>query len=329
MTPIVGPDEAGIARAVRRLHDGDLVAFPTETVYGLGADARDPRAVAAIFARKGRPADHPLIVHVRGPDELADWFAPVPDGAMRLASAFWPGPLTLVGPRAPGVPDVVTGGHPTVAVRCPAHPVARALLAGFGRGVAAPSANRFGRLSPTTADHVAEEFGDALLILDGGACDVGLESTILALGDAGPVILRPGAITAEAIAEVLGRPVAVADVADAGAPRAPGRLESHYAPVAPVVPVAAAALAATIRPGDVALLREADAPSPDVPWLRLPAAAAGYGRELYAALRALDAGQPRRIVVETPPEGPEWRAVHDRLARASAPRPGGDEGERR
>jgi len=322
---VVPADEAGLARATAELRAGRAVAVPTETVYGLAADARDPRAVARIFALKGRPSDHPLIVHVAGADDLPSWFDPLPDGALSLARAFWPGPLTLVGPRAPGVPDAVTGGQATVAVRCPAHPVARALLERLGRGLAAPSANRFGRLSPTRAEHVAEEFAnDDLLVLDGGPCDVGLESTIVDLTGTTPRLLRPGGIGREALAAVLGRPLELAGDDSQDAPRAPGRLRSHYAPSAPLRIVAAEELPAAVAPGEAALLRLAEGPV-GAPVARLPSDPSGYGRALYAALRTLDATAPRAIVVEAPPQDEAWRAVRDRLARAAAPRPEGED----
>ncbi len=195
-----------IAQAVALLRSGELVAFPTETVYGLGADARNAHAVAKIFAAKGRPADHPLIVHLPDASHLASWTRELPAEAMQLARAFWPGPLTLILKRAEGVPDAVTGGQDTVGVRVPNHPLALELLRTFDGGIAAPSANRFGRISPTTAAHVREELGDAVpLVLDGGACEVGIESTILDLSRGRPVILRPGAISRHDIARVIGR----------------------------------------------------------------------------------------------------------------------------
>ncbi len=325
MSRVVPADEIGLERAAAELRAGRAVAFPTETVYGLGADAREPRAVARIFALKGRPSDHPLIVHVARAEGLAAWIDPLPDGALPLARAFWPGPLTLVGPRAAGVPDAVTGGQATVAVRCPGHPVAQALLARVGRDLAAPSANRFGRLSPTRAEHVAEEFADDdLLVLDGGPCEVGLESTIVDLTGATPRLLRPGGIGREALAAALGRPLELAGDEVGDAPRAPGRLRSHYAPGAPLRLVDAGELPAAVAPGEAALLRAAEAPA-GVPVQRLPSDPSGYGRALYAALRALDATTPRAIVVEAPPQDEAWRAVRDRLARAAAPRPEGED----
>ena len=203
---IEAPTPAAIARGVERLRAGALVAFPTETVYGLGADARDPAAVKRIFTAKGRPADHPVIVHLYDTTRLAEWARAVPKDAIALAKAFWPGPLTLILPRAARVPDIVTGGQDSVGLRVPSHPVARALLEAFGDGIAAPSANRFGRISPTTARHVADDLGDAVaMILDGGACAVGIESTIVSFAAEAPVLLRPGAITVPDLARVLGR----------------------------------------------------------------------------------------------------------------------------
>src|SRR5436305_1506006 len=216
--------------AARRLADGGLVAFPTETVYGLGADAANASAVARIFALKGRPADHPVIVHVADIRGLAEWSSSVPRSAIALAETFWPGPLTLIVAKSPRVPSIVTGGQSSVGIRCPSHPVARDLLREFTRegsgAIAAPSANRFGHVSPTTADHVRDEFGAAVPILDGGACEVGLESTIVDLSRGRPVLLRPGGISRAQIEAVLGE--ALRD-RDADAPRASGTLAAHYA----------------------------------------------------------------------------------------------------
>ncbi len=224
--------------AVAKLRAGGLVAFPTETVYGLGADAANAAAVARIFAAKGRPAAHPLIVHIARMDELPRWAREVPEAAWRLAKRFWPGPLTLVFRRGERVPRVVTGGLDTVAVRAPAHPVALALLERFGDGVAAPSANRFGRLSPTTAAHVAEELGDRIDgILDGGPCEVGIESTIVDVSGDQPTILRPGGVTQAELTEAIGHPV---PMRDGGPVRCPGQFPSHYAPRAHVVVTRAA-----------------------------------------------------------------------------------------
>ena len=238
------PDPARIEEAVLLLNAGELVAFPTETVYGLGADARNPLAVARIFAAKGRPVSHPLIVHVSGLAAAQVWSADLPDAARRLAEAFWPGPLTIVLPKAADVPAGVTGGQSTVALRAPAHPVARALLAAFGGGIAAPSANRYGRISPTRAADVHEELGDRVaLVLDGGDCEVGLESTIVACLGGRVTLLRPGAVSRSQLRDVVGP---VAD-ADATAPRAPGRDRSHYAPYTALAVIVAGMLHSEIE----------------------------------------------------------------------------------
>lgn len=322
------PDAApvpGLAEAVARLCRGELVALPTETVYGLGADAANPEAVARIFALKGRPADHPLIVHLAPEAPLEAWAREIPDAARRLAAACWPGPLTMILPKTARVPAAVTGGQDTVGIRVPSHPVAQALLREFAKAgsgaIAAPSANRFGHVSPTTAQHVRDEFGPGLLVVDGGACDEGLESTIVDLSRGRPVLLRPGTITRERLAAVLG--TAPAD-RDAEAPRASGTLTSHYAPRAPLELFAAAALESRVREAAAAGTRVAALThSRPVPpgaafGKRAPADARAYGHDLYANLRALDANGAGLIVVETPPAGPDWEAVRDRLARAAA-----------
>jgi L-threonylcarbamoyladenylate synthase len=318
------PDAAEIERAVALLSAGELVAFPTETVYGLGADASNPAALARIFAAKGRPKTHPLIVHVSGLADVRDWATEVPDAAARLAGAFWPGPLTLVLPSSARVPDAVTGGQASVALRAPAHPVARALLAAFGRGIAAPSANRHGRISPTRAADVREELGDRVaMVLDGGDCAVGLESTIVACLDGRVALLRPGSISRSQVADVVGR----VDEAGADAPRVPGRERSHYAPGTPLAIVAAGQLrqaveAALAAGGRVAVLaRSAPMAKPGVTWRRMPETAPAYGRALYAALRALDAAGADRILVEAVPAAEDWAAVADRLARAAVSGP--------
>jgi L-threonylcarbamoyladenylate synthase len=321
------PDPALIARAADVLRAGGLVAFPTETVYGLGAAAEQPEAVRRIFEAKGRPADHPVIVHVSGPADIDAWAREVPDGARRLAKAFWPGPLTLVLARSARAHNLVTGGQASVGLRCPSHPWARALLAAFGGGIAAPSANSFGRISPTTAAHVRADLGEKPagkvdLILDGGACPIGIESTIVDFSQGAPRLLRPGSITREQLQSVLGEPVP-----DAGtdAPRASGRLESHYAPRTPLELVAPTDLPARInalRGRPLAVLAPAavllDA-GPDVV-LRLvaPAAAPAFAQRLYALLHQLDAAGAARILIARPPEGPDWEAVHDRLRRAQS-----------
>ena len=316
----MNPDAFEIERAVALLNAGELVAFPTETVYGLGADASNPAAVARIFAAKGRPKTHPLIVHVSGLDAARAWVSGLPVAATRLAESFWPGPLTLVLPKAAPVPDAVTGGQASVALRAPAHPVARALLAAFGRGIAAPSANRYGRISPTRASAVREELGDRVaMVLDGGDCEVGIESTIVACLDGRVTLLRPGSISRSQVADVVGR------VEDPGAdaPRAPGRERSHYAPGTPLAVVAAPELRRAVEValaagGRVAVLaRSAPTAESGVTWRRMPAMAPAYGRALYAALRALDAAGADRILVEAVPAGEAWAAIGDRLARAA------------
>ncbi len=320
----VDPD--AIAHAVDVLRRGGLVAMPTETVYGLAADAGNESAVRAIFAAKGRPADHPVIVHIPDASAMRWWAVDVPAAAETLAAAFWPGPLTLVLKRGPAVSDLITGGQDTVGLRCPAHPWARALLQAFGGGVAAPSANRFGRISPTTAQHVVEDLGlkpggAVDMVLDGGACPVGIESTIVDLSGPTPRLLRPGVVTRQQLEDVLGVPVESSAV---GAPRVSGALEKHYAPRTPLelVPVGRVAerVAAT-APRAVAVL------APDwavraAPNLRLHLLAADrpseYARTLYDNLRRLDASGAVHLIIAEPPQGPDWEAVRDRLKRASA-----------
>jgi L-threonylcarbamoyladenylate synthase len=324
MTDVVSDLE--IDRAVEVLRGGGLVAFPTETVYGLGADARNEAAVRRIFVAKGRPATHPVIVHLADAAQAAAWAAEVPPGARKLAGAFWPGPLTMVLRRAAGVLDVVTGGQETVALRVPAHPVARQLLARFGGGIAAPSANRHGRVSATTAAHVRDEFGDGVAcILDGGPTEVGIESTIVDLSGARAALLRPGSITPAQIAQALGAPLAAPS---AQAPRAPGTLAAHYAPRTPLLLMEgdlAVELAASLaRQGKrVAVLAlSAQQPlTPGLTWIAAPRQPAGYAHALYASLRRLDEAGCESILVERPPQGPEWAAINDRLARAAAGAP--------
>ena len=313
---------AAIARAVAYLRAGELVAFPTETVYGLGADAGNLKAVQRIFAAKGRPADHPLIVHLPEASHVPRWARESPDGARALADAFWPGPLTLILPRTDRASDFVTGGEDSVGLRVPSHPVARELLAAFGAGVAAPSANRFGRISPTTAAHVAGDLGEAVsLILDGGACAVGIESTIVAFVAGEPVLLRPGGVPVADLERVLRRPLAASG---GRAPRASGTLPSHYAPRTPATLLPPDVLRAEIvqledRDEDVAVLARTVARPADFTdvWLQAPAGAAAYAHDLYANLRALDAANADVILIEAVPGGDDWLAVRDRLARAT------------
>lgn len=305
-----------VAAAAALLSAGKVVAFPTETVYGLGADARNIAAVHEIFRLKGRPADHPLIVHLPEASWLEDWATAVPESAWRLAEAFWPGPLTLVLQRHPSVPDAVTGGQFTVGLRVPSQPLARALLEAFGGGVAAPSANRFGRISPTTAAHVRAEFGAEVPVFDGGACAVGLESTILDLSGDEPRLLRPGVITTAELEAVLGQPVASG--AAQLSPRVSGSLPSHYAPHLPALLLADVAAAALET--DAVLSRQPQRAAA-TRWLTLPDDPARYGQALYAALRELDDSGASRILIEAVPEQPAWAAVRDRLARATAAKP--------
>jgi L-threonylcarbamoyladenylate synthase len=317
-------DAAALAAAVARLRAGDVVAFPTETVYGLGADAMNPDAVRRIYALKGRPPGHPLIVHLAGAGQLADWATDVPEVALRLADAFWPGPLTLVLERAPGVPDAVTGGQDSVGLRVPSHPVAHALLAAFGGGIAAPSANRYGRVSPTRAAHVRDEFGAAVpLVLDGGDCEVGLESTIVACLAGEVLLLRPGHVSRAALETVAG-PVRVATPGEG--PRAPGTTRAHYAPATPLARAPGAALARGVAPGAAVLAcRPAPSGYAGPLWIDGGTDPVRYGHDLYANLRRLDAAGASAILVEDVPAEDAWAAVRDRLARAAAAGEG-DEG---
>ncbi|MBV8035331.1 L-threonylcarbamoyladenylate synthase [Roseateles sp.] len=324
MLLLPGNDPAAIQAAARRLADGELLGLPTETVYGLAARADRDEAVAKIFAAKGRPSDHPLIVHVldtAGAEPFADH---LPAAARRLMDAFWPGPLTVIVPRRPGMAEAAAGGHVTVALRAPAHPVARAVLAaarGLGvAGVAAPSANRFGRVSPTLARHVVEEFGPGLMVLDGGACEVGIESSIVDCSRARPALLRPGLIGRTGIEAVLGETLAEPDAA---APKASGTLAAHYAPSARVrlldaehLALRFATAAASGSLEGVAVYSRAQLPA--WRWQALPADPAAAAHELFAVLRALDAAGAREIWVEAPPRDPAWDGVRDRLSRAAA-----------
>ncbi|THD11995.1 L-threonylcarbamoyladenylate synthase [Metallibacterium scheffleri] len=310
------PSACSVPRAVAALRRGEVIGLPTETVYGLAADAGNAQAVARVFALKQRPADHPLIVHLGSVAQLDAWARAVPEAARVLVARYWPGPLTLVLPRAARVLDAVTGGQDTVALRMPAHPLARAVLDAFGGALAAPSANRFGRISPTRPEHVRAEFGAAVpCVLDGGACAVGIESTILDLSRATPRILRPGAITRAMLEAALG--VTVAAGADAAAPRVSGSLPAHYAPRTPLRLLPRAELLAQVGAPGVLVLGHGFALPPQA-GLRLPTTAAGYAQALYAALRELDARGARVILVEQVPDAPEWAGVRDRLARAAA-----------
>ena len=333
-----GNDPSSIATAASAVRSGALLGLPTETVYGLAADASSDAAVAQIFAAKGRPSDHPLIVHVASAEGIAHFASEVPDFAQKLVDAYWPGPLTLILPRLPGVATAATGGQDSVGLRCPAHPVAHALLVacavpantavpGDGPvwGVAAPSANRFGRVSPTTAEHVQDELGADLLVLDGGPCAVGIESTIVDCTRGVPVLLRPGAVTREQIEAACGiKPLSKEDL-PALTPRASGTLEAHYAPHAKVRLMDAKALQTglDLLGGDAAhiavyarvVLRSK---SPRLVMRRMPDDAAATAQQLFAVLRRFDDEQVKLIWIETPPPSPEWEGVRDRLQRAAA-----------
>ena len=317
-----------VAAAASILARGGLVAFPTETVYGLGGDAASEHAAAKIFAVKGRPRAHPLIVHLAageagGPPRLDGWARDIPALAVQLVAAAWPGPLTVILKRGPRVALATTGGADTIGLRVPAHPIAQELLRAFGGGIAAPSANRFGHVSPTTADHVAADLGgDVDYILDGGPCAVGVESTIVDFSRGHPVLLRPGGMARAAIEAIVG-PLAIAD---AEAPAAPGTLASHYAPRAEVIAVDPSDVPAAVAAarGSVAVLAPSSA---FLEWGDLPALAYplpdeldGMARHLYAALRDLDARGVDVVIAALPPAVGLGEAVGDRLRRAAGPR---------
>ncbi len=321
---IVAATPESIDRGARLLREGALVAFPTETVYGLGADARNPDALRHLYAVKGRPGEHPVIVHIARAAAVPRWTSRIPPYAHALAQAFWPGPLTLILPCAHSVPRLVTGGQDSIGLRVPAHPVAQALLARFaergGDGIAAPSANRFGRISATLATHVADEFGaDVALILDGGACEHGIESTIVdCTGDAA-ALLRPGAVGVEQLTQVLG---GAPRGASQGSPRASGSLELHYAPHTPSRLLARDDLiwqlarlpAARVAVLAHSVLRPAAFPGM---WCAGPSGSVDYAHTLYANLRLLDASRSDEIWIEAPPQRDEWTAINDRLRRAT------------
>jgi len=329
-TKLLPATPEAIREAAARIRSGELVAFPTETVYGLGANALNPQAVAAIFTAKGRPATNPLIVHVLDAESARPLVTTWPLQAQRLAERFWPGPLTLVLPKSEAVPDEVTGGGTTVGLRAPSHPVARALLEAAEVPIAAPSANRSNHVSPTTAQHVWDDLkGQIALILDGGPTPGGLESTVLSLAEAPPRILRLGLITPAAIEQVIG-PVrlpplkAAREEKQQNAPLpSPGMLSRHYAPKVPLEIGEDTALrvqelvAQGERVGWLTLQpRELDSRNGLV--LEMPASAEAYARRLYAALRELEAAEVTRIVVDAPPQTQEWLAIWDRLRRAAA-----------
>lgn len=323
-----GTDPQAILAAAARIQVGELVGFPTETVYGLGADASSDSAVAGIFSAKGRPSDHPLIVHLADAAQVGDYASSVPAFAQRLMAAFWPGPLTVILPRRDGVAAAAAGGQNSIGLRCPDHPVALAFLKACATGVAGPSANRFGRVSPTTAAHVNQEFGDDLMVLDGGPCQVGIESSIVDCTRSRPVLLRPGVLTRAQLEAACGEPVLAKDDLlneSGGAPRASGTLEAHYAPNAKVRLMAAGMIQTALD------LLGADAahiavyardvlriPSEKVLFRRMPDDALAAAQQLFAVLRDFDAQGARLIWIENPPASPEWDGVRDRLGRAAA-----------
>ncbi len=321
---------ADIAAASAALRRGELVVMPTETVYGLAADAADPLAVGRIYALKGRPPGHPLIVHLASAAQLDAWARDIPDVARRLAAAFWPGPLTLVLWRSAQVPDAVTGGQDSVALRSPAHPVAQALLHSFGGGLAAPSANRYGHISPTRATHVRAEFGaQCPLVLDGGDCEVGVESTILSCMDGRLRILRPGGISRAQLQAVVGEAGVVeggSEAPQADVPRVPGSTLAHYAPQTPLLCLDEANLLAQWHEAQaqgrrVGVLARRGVPSgahEGSVWLEASHAPDIFARHLYADLRRLDAAGCDRLLVQAVPAAEAWDAVRDRLQRAAA-----------
>jgi L-threonylcarbamoyladenylate synthase len=307
---------SGVRRAAQILRAGGLVAFPTETVYGLGADAANAKAVSRLYAVKGRPERHPVIVHFENAEKAFAWAREVPAVARKLAARFWPGPLTMILKRSALAQDCVTGGQDTVGLRVPSHPVAQELLAAFGGAIAAPSANRFGLVSPTTAAHVRDDLGaDVDLVLEGGPSEVGIESTIVDLSGAEPVLLRPGRISKDELKAVLG--VEVSEKTRAS-PRHPGGMERHYAPRTPakLVPSHALDREISVFKEKVAVLAFSRPDERVDYWLRMPREPQAYAQRLYAALRELDTAGCELILVEAPPETPEWAAVRDRLRRA-------------
>lgn len=317
-------DEMQAAVALLRL--GETVAFPTETVYGLGADASNPLAVRKIFEIKGRPVDHPLIVHIASASQLSDWAQGIPDDAWRLATAFWPGPLTLILQRSSQVPNEVTGGQNTVGLRVPDHPVATLLLRSFGGGIAAPSANRFGQISPTTAQHVHNKLGSRVgMILDGGSCRIGMESTIISLVQGEASLLRPGGVSVEAIEDTLNKQILLAQTTSSKV-RASGMLDSHYAPSTPIEIHSAAEL--WLRAHRLANLGYKVAVlhlsenndykvSSKITNIQMPLLANAYGQVLYATLHRIDNGNFDYLLAESPPVTQEWAAINDRVRRAA------------
>jgi len=322
LMPVHRAPQQEIEAAVEVLRSGRLVAFPTETVYGLGANAGDPSAVRRVFAAKGRPGTHPLIVHLDDPKYLGRWARSVPAAAARLGEAFWPGPLTLVFERALAVHDVVTGGQDTVAVRVPAHPIAQQLLKAFGGGIAAPSANRYGHVSPTRPEHVREELGDAVqMILDGGECKIGVESAIVSVVSDPPVLLRPGSITLSQLQSVVPE---IVPTSDERVPRVPGSDARHYAPGTPmhIVPdkrleQVAAEFADNRERVAVLAMRPPARTNRLMTWINAGSKPELYAHNLYANLRTLDRTAASAILVQEVPDDEKWHAVRDRLYRAA------------
>ena len=314
--------QSEIQEAVEALRAGELVAFPTETVYGLGANANNPDAVRKIFRAKGRPSTHPLIVHIDHPRYIQRWVRELTPEAKKLADAFWPGPLTIVAKRAPAVNDVITGGQDTIAIRVPNHPVAQQLLNAFGGGIAAPSANRYGRVSPTRAEHVREEFGEEVrIVLDGDDCKIGLESTIVScVGDV-PRVLRPGTIT---VSQLRACVPSIQVGPNPSSPRVPGSMSRHYSPTTPVNVVPSRRLEIvmnefTAKEEKVAVLaqRPPGNTTPFMTWINAGTRPDAYARQLYANLRTLDKAGAKIILVEEVPDDERWEATRDRLKRAA------------
>ena len=331
-----GQSSQSIALAAQELQRGDLIGLPTETVYGLAADACNAKAAAKIFSIKGRPSDHPLIVHVTDVESAERFASEIPDFAKRLMDAFWPGPLTLILPRITDIATAAAGGQNSVGIRCPSHPIARQILLAAQNlgvwGVAAPSANKFGRVSPTTAAHVREEFGDALLIVDGGACDVGIESAIVDCTRGQPVLLRPGVLTLEQLSAACGEKVLLEGemlTKVLSAPKAPGTLVAHYAPVAKLFLMNKQAMLQKLAHrkensplaiwSTAPLNEQSQMPSDKkcaIHWQQMPSDPAQCAHALFAQLRAFDSLGVNQIWVESPPSNSAWEGVHDRLRRA-------------
>jgi L-threonylcarbamoyladenylate synthase len=321
--------EQSVAEGARLIAAGELLAFPTETVYGLGADASSDSAVAKIFAAKGRPADHPLIVHVSDAKAALHFAAEIPDFAQRLIDAFWPGPLTIIVPRKFSVAAASAGGQDSIGLRCPAHPIARELLTECAKlgihGISAPSANKFGKVSPTTAAHVKAEFGDAVPVLDGGACDIGIESTIIDCTRGAPALLRPGVLTRAQLETAMGQALSDQTQVLPQAPKASGTLESHYAPTAPLRLMDAKALQTALdllgpEGKNIAIYARSPlkAKSDQIIIRRMPADALATAQQLFAVLREFDAQLVKLIWVEAVPPDVAWDGVRDRLQRAAA-----------